>query len=117
MRPYEDDLDRMLSALPLSEPPADLRARILAATVRRSIPVPVPVVAWWETTIYGMLFALVVWSALAVARAPHAGVYVSAAVNWIVSALPPGALAWTAAGAVVVIWHVLLTERGRRLSA
>ena len=34
----DDELDRALFALPLEEPPADLRARILAATVCGSAP-------------------------------------------------------------------------------
>lgn len=40
----DDELDRALFALPLEEPPADLHARILAATVLR----PAPAFATWE---------------------------------------------------------------------
>jgi hypothetical protein len=38
MRLDDDSLDRAIAALPLEEPPADLRASILAATVYRPAP-------------------------------------------------------------------------------
>lgn len=38
MRLDDDSLDRSIAALPLEEPPADLRASILAATVYRPAP-------------------------------------------------------------------------------
>ena len=40
----DDDLDRALFALPMEEPPADLRGRILAATALR----PAPTFRVWE---------------------------------------------------------------------
>lgn len=62
MKSYEsdDDLDRALFALELDEPPADLRARILAATIYRA---PLPVRAW-ESVAIGLLVAFVVWLAI-----------------------------------------------------
>ena len=45
----DDDLDRLLFALPLEEPPADLRASILTATAYRAAPVFKP----WEVSIIG----------------------------------------------------------------
>jgi len=63
------DLDRMLAALPLEEPPAELHARILTATVYR----PVPAVRQWELWLVGTFAALAVWLAWIVATAPHAG--------------------------------------------
>ncbi len=42
----DDALDRALAALPLEEPPADLHARIMAATVYAPAPAGVPVPGW-----------------------------------------------------------------------
>lgn len=53
----DDALDRALFALPLEEPPADLRAAILTATVYRSAPVFKP----WEIGALGAIAALLVW--------------------------------------------------------
>jgi len=64
-----DDLDRMLAALPLEEPPATLHARILTATVYR----PRAVVSNWEVWLIGTLVALAVWLSWLVAADPHAG--------------------------------------------
>ena len=59
-----DDLDRLLFALPLEEPPADLRASILASTIyRASLPIKA-----WEATVIGILTALVVWFCVLIAR-------------------------------------------------
>lgn len=64
-----DDLDRMLAALPLEEPPAGLRSRILTATIYR----PRPAVQPWEIWLIGTLVALAVWSTWLLAAAPAAG--------------------------------------------
>lgn len=64
-----DDLDRMLAALPLEEPPAGLRSRILSATVYR----PRPAVQPWEVWLVGTLVALAVWATWLVAASPTAG--------------------------------------------
>jgi hypothetical protein len=50
----EDELDRALFALPLEEPPADLRRRILAATVFR----PAPTFRAWELWLLAGALAL-----------------------------------------------------------
>jgi hypothetical protein len=63
------DLDRMLAALPLEEPPAGLHARILTATVYR----PAPAFRAWEVWAVGTLVALTVWSLWLIATAPSAG--------------------------------------------
>ena len=52
-----DDLDRLLFALPLEEPPEDLRSSILANTIYR----PAFPISVWETWILGSLLALAVW--------------------------------------------------------
>lgn len=64
-----DDLDRMLAELPLEQPPAGLRARILSATVYR----PRSAVATWEVWLLGTLVALAVWVTWLVAASPGAG--------------------------------------------
>ena len=63
------DLDRMLAALPLEEPPAGLRARILTATVYR----PAPAVRPWEVWLVSTFAAIAVWLTWVVASSPHAG--------------------------------------------
>lgn len=53
----DDELDRALFALPLEEPPAELRERVLAATVLKTESAFAP----WETWAIGTLLALAVW--------------------------------------------------------
>lgn len=52
----EDELDRALFALPLEEPPADLHARIMAATALR----PLPTFAPWEWVLLVVAISLTV---------------------------------------------------------
>ena len=59
----DDALDRALFALPLEEPPEDLRASILTATVYR----PVPVFAAWEIAAIGAVAAVGIWFAVVIA--------------------------------------------------
>ncbi len=54
----DDELDRLLAALPLEEPPAELRTSILAATVQR---VPAEPVDPWEASAWGLLLAFAAW--------------------------------------------------------
>jgi hypothetical protein len=63
-----DDLDRMLAVLPLEEPPARLRARILAATIYRAAPAIRP----WELWLIGTLLAVAGWFSWVFAASPHA---------------------------------------------
>ena len=58
-----DDLDRLLFSLPLEEPPADLRASILASTIYRP-PFPIKV---WEASVLGALAAVSVWLCVMIA--------------------------------------------------
>ncbi len=59
-----DDLDRLLFALPLEEPPSDLRASILASTIYRpSFPFKV-----WETWALGIVMALIAWLCVMIVR-------------------------------------------------
>lgn len=61
---HDDELDRLLFALPLEEPPADLRASILTATIYRP---PFPIKAW-EASLIGILVALCCWLGVLIAR-------------------------------------------------
>lgn len=53
-----DDLDLALAALPLEQPPAGLRASILAATRFRA---PAFLLSVWDISIIGTLLAIAVW--------------------------------------------------------
>lgn len=74
------DLDRMLAALPLEEPPAGLRSRILTATVYRSADAVRP----WEPWLVGTVIALAVWLLWFVTTAPHAGERFADLTGWLV---------------------------------
>jgi hypothetical protein len=60
----DDDLDRLLFAMPLEEPPADLRASILRATIYR----PAFALKPWELWMCGSIAALAVWLAALIVR-------------------------------------------------
>jgi hypothetical protein len=74
------DLDRMLAALPLEEPPAGLRSRILTSTIYRAV----PAAAAWEYWLVGTVLAFAVWLLWLVATAPHAGERFADVTAWIV---------------------------------
>jgi hypothetical protein len=107
------DLDRMLAALPLEEPPAGLHARILTATVYR----PAPVVRQWELWLVGTFAAVAVWLAWIVATAPHAGERLVDATTRIVEA---GGLTsvttslWLAVGVSAAWWISQLSFPSKR---
>jgi hypothetical protein len=107
---YEDDdaLDAALFALPLEEPPADLRASILAATVYR----PAPLFSFREILGLGTLAALVVWLIVAVVLGggtlfihtlQDAQVLLGRALT------SAATLAWIAAGGATAIWLSFFT--------
>jgi hypothetical protein len=104
MKPYEsdDELDRALFALPLEEPPQDLRASILAATIYRQ---PLTVKPW-EVWLLGALCAVLTWLLLLVARgqSPVVGsiaTYVDEAVRLFSQ---PQTLFWIAVGGGAALW-------------
>jgi hypothetical protein len=72
----DDELDRILLSLPLAEPPAGLRARILAATVEAGpVPVLIPSVRPWDVYLGAAVFAAIVAVGIwAFAFAPAIGV-------------------------------------------
>ncbi|MDE2481445.1 MAG: hypothetical protein KGN02_04575 [bacterium] len=104
----DDALDRALFALPLEEPPADLRAAILTATVYR----PAPLFKPWELALIGTIVAIVLWlgalivmggGALFVESIEKLGVAVIRAFASTTT------LAWLAAGGATAIWLSIFT--------
>lgn len=68
---YDDDaLDRALAALPLEEPPADLHARIMAATADAPVPAALPLPGW-ELWLVAILSSLALWLAWVFVTTPH----------------------------------------------
>jgi hypothetical protein len=107
---YRDDdaLDRALFALPLEEPPADLRASILTSTVYR----PAPVFSFWEMTAFGVLAAVLVWLVALIAMG--GGTLFVHTISTIVSTVARPlsnvtTLAWLAAGAATAFWLSFFT--------
>jgi hypothetical protein len=105
MKPYDsdDELERALFALPLEEPPADLRASILAATVYRT---PLAVKPW-EVWAAGALCALLTWLLLLVVRGGATptvsmiSIYASGALALFAQ---PQTLFWIAVGGGAALW-------------
>ncbi len=104
----DDALDRALFALPLEEPPADLRASILTATVYR----PAPAFKLWE------LVTIPPVAAGRVGRVPGVvlggvklfGVALQAISTTSLRSLPStSTLAWVALGGGTAIWLSLFT--------
>jgi len=99
----DDELERALFALPLEEPPADLRASILAGTIYRQ---PLAVKPW-EVWILGTIAALIVWLCALVIRG-GAGPALINAENGVHAALvavgQPAVLLWAAVGGAAATW-------------
>ena len=102
---YDDaNLDRALASLPLEEPPPDLRARILLATVHR----PVPVFQTWELWMLGAAFATFTWIVVALVTAPHAAndtvrTIIAVVASATVGVLNPALAVWFGVGAVAAL--------------
>lgn len=101
----DDALERALFALPLEEPPADLRGRILAATVYR----PALPFKMWEVCIIGTLMALAAWLMIAVLTSvPDAGSRLAGAASTLVDRFARGAspsiIGWIVVGASSAFW-------------
>jgi hypothetical protein len=104
----DDALDAALFALPLEEPPADLRAAILTATAYR----PAPMFSFRELAFLGLVCSVVVWLVAAViAGGGSLFVHSLQAVGTFVSStMNNGAtLVWIAAGGATTIWLSLFT--------
>lgn len=101
----DDELERALFALPLEEPPIDLRAGILAATVDR----PRLTFRAWEIWAVGTLVAFMVWLAFLVATSvPDIGGQIARAMSYGVDrfaeAITPATVMWLGLGASFAVW-------------
>ncbi|MHB8462675.1 MAG: hypothetical protein ACYDA1_08520 [Vulcanimicrobiaceae bacterium] len=100
--PY-DDLDLAIAALPLDEPPAGLRAMILARTIDRA-----EAPAWsWEITIIGACIAVLVWAALALvtgSATPIVALIGSFTAQSITMLVNINTLAWISSGMLLAFW-------------
>ena len=97
MRLDDESLDRAIAALPLEQPPPELRASILAATVYR----PVPPFTLAEVVAAASIAGLLIW--LGIAAAPWIGLALAAV------AANATLLLWLAAGIGVTLWLELFT--------
>ncbi len=97
MKLDDDAIDRALAALPLEEPPLDLQASILAATVYR----PAPLFSVAELVAGASVVAALVW--IAVAMAPQIADAVAAALSNL------KLLAWAGTGIAIAVWLELFT--------
>jgi hypothetical protein len=106
---YDDDaLDRALFALPLEEPPVELRASILSATVYR----PAPAFSLWEVISIGAVAAVALWLLIAIAMggAPLFLDTVTTIASTIGRTLSnTTVLAWLAAGGATAFWLSIFT--------
>lgn len=101
----DDELDRALFALPLEEPPANLRHSILAATVYGP-PVPAPVRPW-ELWLLGGALALIVWLCIAIfsgAGAATLGSLDETGASVLAFFSQPTTLFWIAVGGGAAFW-------------
>jgi hypothetical protein len=106
---YDDaELERALFALPLEEPPSDLRASILTATVYR----PAPPFSAWEASLLGAVAAISLWliALIALGGAPLFEQTLSTICAGIVRSLSQVAtLAWLTVGVATAFWLVFFT--------
>jgi len=112
---YDDDdaLDAALFALPLEEPPADLRSAILHATIFR----PAPVFSFRDLVVLGALSAVVVWLIAAIAAGGGSLFFHSLEAIGATTLRALGnltLLAWLAAGGATAIWLSIFTGFQRR---
>ena len=101
----DDELERALFALPLEEPPIDLRGRIFAATIDR----PRLAFSAWEIWASGTFVAFTVWLAfLVVTSVPDfGGVFaraISDGIDRCLHGLTPATLMWIGLGGSFVVW-------------
>lgn len=104
----DDALDRALFALPLEEPPADLRASILTTTVYR----PAPAFKMWEIALLGSLAAVLTWLVIVVTMGGGALFLqtLSAIGAWVAATMTNvTTLAWLGAGCATAFWLTFFT--------
>jgi hypothetical protein len=107
---FDDDaLDRALFALPLEEPPMDLRASILRATIYA----PAPVFKTWELAVLGAVAAVMVWFVAMIAMGGATlfldTVQMIGAIVMNAIAKNGSTIAWVAAGGAAAIWLSIFT--------
>ncbi len=113
MSRFDDDLDRAIAALPLAEPPAGFRARVMAATVYR----PEPAVRAWEVWLIGTVLAIAAWLTWLVGSEPHATQRIADALIYAVQSVgltSTYTMVWLAAGASAAWWLSQLTIPARK---
>ena len=101
----DDELERALFSLDLEEPPADLRASILAGTIYR-VPVTAAVRPW-EVWLYGALCAVMAWMLILVLRGAAGPAIDETATftNQLVAFFShPATLFWIALGGAATVW-------------
>jgi hypothetical protein len=102
---YDDArLERALAALPLEDPPAGLRDRILLSTIHRTV----PIFLTWELAVVGCALAVCTWLILAIIGSPadfgaQVRVATSHAIDVFISALNPSLLIWFAIGGLAAL--------------
>lgn len=104
----DDDLERVLLALPLDEPPAGLHARVMAATV--FAPAREPLAKPWEIAVFGTAIAIMVWLIGAVLAVPTLGAAIADALTaGLRLVATPANAAWLAVGGAATLWISLLS--------
>ncbi len=103
----DDALDAALFALPLEEPPADLRASILAATVYR----PAPAFSPTEIIGVGVVLALATWlTVLVLSNGAQFTMALEFAGGGLLRSFSNASvLAWVAVGGATAIWMQFFT--------
>lgn len=106
----DDELERMLVALPLESPPADLHGRILGATIYR----PRLNVGAWEIWVVGTLVACLVWlSVLVFNGTPDVSARIArglmTAIDSFAAQATSATVLWTALGISAAIWLSQIT--------
>jgi len=105
----DDQIERALFALPLEEPPADLHARILAATIHR----PRLMFRAWEVWVIGTLVAVMVWLGYLVFSLPQASDRLAralaASLDQFGLQLGSGLALWILLGISTAVWISLIS--------
>jgi len=110
-----DEIDRALFALPLEEPPQDLRRSILALTVHAPAPGG-ETISLWELLGIGLGLALATILAWSVVTNPAFGAQIVAALMLFGRGLAePPTLAGLTIGCSAVAWVSLMTFRPARI--
>ncbi|HEY8297226.1 MAG TPA: hypothetical protein VIG32_04295 [Candidatus Baltobacteraceae bacterium] len=102
----DDELDRALFAMPLEEPPAGLRASILASTVYRPS-LPATPFKLWEAWTLGAIIAVMVWAGFLVAGGAANTIiasFTSLSASAFDAITQPATLLWIAVGGAASFW-------------